>query len=285
MKRDVSKAGLSFVLLQCLLLAQFAMPARAAQAGRGGVTKEEERAARETAAAFTRRLIETHDFTPVVRELYAGDFMARYLKNELDAGPHSESVSFMLDGVPTLSFKEPLAVRGDSEYWPRLYVAAQTFLHFGFLSLLSRKSLKEAFGEQATFDPKDMLDVYPPEAVRVLDGNPTLANFLLKKGRPVDVKTIDDLRAVTVTLEEAVRLTRARLDERLAKGTHLAENLRMMEEASARTQVELLPAGAGFLGYPEGTRFFKVLTPVFYNLILVKDGGALKVVWASVPSD
>jgi hypothetical protein len=285
MKRDVLKVRLTSALLLILLLAQGAVPARARQAGRGGVTKEEEREARETAAAFTRRLLETHDFAPVVKELYVGDFMARYLKHESDAGPHSESAKFMLEGVPALSFREALAARGDSEYWPRLYVAAQTFMHFGFLSILSKKSLKEAFGGEGGFDQKDMLDVYPPEAVKVLDGNPTLANFLLMKGRPVDVKTADDLRAVTVTLEEAVRLTRAHLDERLAKGGHLAENLRMMEEAAARTQVELLPLDGDFVGYPEGTRLFKVFTPAFYQLILVKDGGAMKVVWASVPSE
>jgi len=187
--------------------------------------------------------------------------------------------------VPALSFRETLAARGDSEYWPRLYVAAQTFMHFGFLSILSKKSLKEVFGGEGGFDQKDMLDVYPPEAVKVLDGNPTLANFLLKKGPPVDIETPDDLRRVTTTLEEAVRLTRARLDERLAKGGHLAQNLQMMKEASARTEVELLPTGGEFLGYPEGTRFFKVFTPVLYELILVKDGGAMRVVWASVPSD
>ena len=145
--------------------------------------------------------------------------------------------------------------------------------------------MKEAFDGPDGFDPKDMLDVYPPEVIKLLDGNPTLANFLLMKGRPVTVKTVDDLRAVTVTLEEAVRLTRAHLDERLAKGARLAQNLRMMEEASARTQVELLPAGGDFMGYPKGTRFFKVLTPVFYELILAGDGGAMKIVWASVPSD
>ena len=284
MKRDVSKAGLSSALLLTLLLAQGASPVWARQAGRGGVTKEEERQAREVAAAFTRRLIETHDFAPVVRELYAGDFMSRYLKEELDSGPHPESATFMLSGVPALSFREALAARADSEYWPRLYVAAQTFLHFGFLSLYSKKTLKE-LGEPDKFDQRDLLDVYPPEAVKLLDGNPTLANFLLMKGRPVDVETVDDLRAVTVTLEEAVRLTRAHLDERLAKGTYFARNLRLMEAVSARTEVELLPPGGDAWGYPEGTRLFKVFAAVGYDLILVKEGGSMKVVWASVPSD
>ena len=42
---------------------------------------------------------------------------------------------------------------------------------------------QETSGGPDGFDQKDMMDVYPPEAVKVLDGNPTLANFLLMKGR------------------------------------------------------------------------------------------------------
>lgn len=283
MKRDALKGGLSSALLSILLLAQFGAPARAAQASGRGVTKEEGRRAREVAAAFTDRLIETRDFAPVVRELYAGDFMSRYLKRESAGQARAGSKTFMLEGVPALSFKESLAAHADDEYWPRLYVAAQTFLHFSFLSLYSRRSLKELGGAD-DLDSQEILDVYPPEVFKLFDSNPTLANFLMKKGPPVDVGTTDELRAVTVTLEEAVRLTRARLDERLAKGSHLAENLRLMKAAAARTKVELLTEGE-FMGYPPGTRFFKLFTPVGYSLILVEDGGAMKVVWASVPSD
>lgn len=281
MKRDALKAGLSSALLLILLLAQFGAPARAAQAS--GVTKEEERRAREVAAAFTDRLIETRDFAPVVRELYAGDFMSRYIKWESAGQARAGSETFMLEGVPALSFKESLAAHADDEYWPRLYVAAQTFLHFSFLSLYSRRSLEDIGGAD-DLDSQEILGVYPPQVFKLFDANPTLANFLMKKGRPVDVGTTDELRAVTVTLEEAVRLTRARLDEHLAKGTHLAENLRLMKAAAARTKVELLTEGE-FMGYPPGTRFFRVFAPVGYSLILVEDGGAMKVVWASVPSD
>jgi hypothetical protein len=283
MRHDRLKVRFTSALLLILLLTQGVLSVLARQAGHGAVTKDEEREEREVAAAFTDRLIETHDFAPVVRELYAGDFMSRYLKNELDAGPHPASAAFMLDGVPGIFFKETLASSDDSEYWPRLYVAAQTFLHFSLLSLYSKKSLKE-ISKADDLDERDILDVYPPEVVKLLDSNPTLANFLLKKGRPVDVTTPDELRDVTTTLEEAVRLTRAHLDERLAKGTHLAQNLRMMKAAAAQTKIELL-TDEEFMGYPKGTRFFKVFTPIGYKLILVKDGGAMKVVWASVPSD
>jgi hypothetical protein len=284
MRHDGLKVGLRCALLLTLLLTQGAPPALAVRAGRGGVTEEEAREARETAAAFTDRLVETHDFAPAVRELFVGDFMQRYLRRESDWTARVKTTTFMIQGVPALYFSSSLAARADSEYWPRLYVAAQTFLHFALLSLFSRKSLKQGLGGPDDPDLKDMMDVYPPEAVRVLDGNPTLANFLRMKGRAVEVATADDLREVTTTLEEAVRLTRAHLDERLAKGTRLAQNLRTMKEAAARMQVELLPTGAEF-GYPEGTRLFKVFAAIGYELVLVKNGGRMKVVWTTLPSD
>jgi hypothetical protein len=277
------KVGLTSALLLTVLLTQAASPALARQAGRAAVTKEEEREARAVAAAFTNKLIETHDFGPVVSELYVKDFMPRYLKRESDWTVRAETTTFMVEGVPALFFKNTLAARADSEYWPRFYVAAQTFQHFSFLSLYSKKSLKE-LGEEDGLDERDILDVYPPEVVKLLDGNPTLANFLVKKGRPVDVETVDDLRAVTLTLEEAVRLTRQHLDEHLSKGTRLAENLQMMKAAAAQTEVELL-TDEEFMGYPKGTRFLKVFAPIGYDLILVKDGGAMKIVWATVPHD
>jgi hypothetical protein len=280
MRHDGLKVRLISALLLIFLLTQGALPALARQAGHGAVTKEEEREARAVAAAFTDRLIETHDFAPVVQELYVGDFMPRFLKS-LDAGDKT----FMLDVVPALSFKSSLAARTDSEYWPRLYIAANNIMHFGFLSLLSKKTLKE-LGDPDKFDERDMLDVFPPEAVRVLDANPTLTNFLKMKVAPVDIATLDDLRQVTTALEEVVRLTRAHLDERLAKGPRLAQNLQMMKAAAARTEVSLLPPNDDSMGYPKGTRFFEVFAPIVaYDLILVKEGGSMKVVRAIMADD
>ena len=59
----------------------------------------------------------------------------------------------------------------------------------------------------------------------------------------------------------------------------------MLKAASARTPVELLPSDEDLLGYPKGTRLFRVFAPIGYNLILVKDGGSMKIVWANMPED
>jgi len=99
------------------------------------------------------------------------------------------------------------------------------------------------------------------------------------------VATPEDLREVTTTLEEAARLTRAGLGERLPRGARLEQNLGMLNAASARTPVELLPSDEDFSGYPKGTRLFRVFAPIGYNLTLLKEGGSMKIVWANMPED
>lgn len=44
-------------------------------------------------------------------------------------------------------------------------------------------------------------------------------------------------------------------------------------------------AHAEEFGYPEGTRLFKVFAPTAYNLILVSEGGRMKIVWAFVADE
>jgi len=165
MKNHGLKVRLTSALLLLLLLSQGLSPAFARQAG-GGLTKDEERQAREVAAAFTDRLVETHDFAKVVGELYVNDFAARYLKREAASAARGMGESFMLAGVPALSFKKTLAARDDDEYWPRLYAAANDIIHYGFLLLLSKKTLKE-LSDPEKFDEREMLAVHPPDAVKV----------------------------------------------------------------------------------------------------------------------
>ena len=273
----------------CVLLL-LAVPAARAQ----GPTKEEERLARETAAAFSERLLATRDFGPVVRELYAQDFMRRYFarvserEGALKGGPLTKKIrvsTFMLYGVPALEFKTELLSRADDENWPRLYAAVSSLMFYTYLSLMARGSLQELSDPEKMRD-RDILSVYPPEAVRVLEKNRTTANFLKRKGGDSQVATADDLRATAEALEEAARLTRVRLDEVLAsRGPQLAKNLELLKMASARSEVEVVAGGAAPVLYPPGTRVFKVFSPLLYDLYLVSEGGRMKVAWANLPTD
>ena len=279
MKRELLR-----VVLVCALILTFVSPrALAAQDARGRVTKQEEAEAREVAAAFFDRFFETHDFATVVGELYVSDYMARYVKNRHDAEGRAPDSTFMLEGVPSLSFGSRLAAHADDRLWPRLFVAANNFMHYGLASTLSRKTIEE-MSDPEKMNEADMFAAYPPEAVKVLDANPVLANFLKKEGEQVDVKTLAELRAVTEGMEEAERLTRASFGARAPATEKLEHNLAMLRTLPARSDVSLV-TGADAFGYPEGTRLFKVFAPPAYNLILVRESGKMKIVWAFVADD
>jgi hypothetical protein len=274
------KKGLAAASLLTLLAARSA----SGQAAAPSVSKEDEAAARATAAAFAERLLETHDFAAVVREFYAEDFMARYLAGESSPTARGDAKEFMLAGVPSLTFERTLAGRGSVEDWKRLYVSSYDLLNFVYLSLFSNRSLKD-LGDPDTLDDRTILGVFPPEAVKVLDRNPAAANLLQKKVGEVVVKTPEELRALAATLEEAARLTRPRFAETLAKGKHLDANLKLMGEALGQDEVKAADAEAEDLGYAKGTRLFRVWAPNGYVLLLVKRGDAMKVAWANLPSD
>lgn len=191
MKYAGLKMGLALASALTLLTASGA----ARQTSSGSVTREEAAEARATAAAFADRLRATNDFASVARELYADDFMSRQLKGLYDWSGRAPSNTFMLGGIPSLTFERALATRASAEDWKRL-----------------------------------------------------------------------------------------RLAESLAKGKHLDTNLRLFGAGFARSPVRL-SEGEEAAGYPEGTRLFRVFAPNAYSLLLVRQGGTLKIVWASLPTD
>lgn len=244
----------------------------AATQGRDAPTEQEAHEARELALVFTERLLKTRDLSSIVRELYVADFMRRQLEESKKSRGGAAPDDFMLDGIPALSFKRALLAHPQNEYWTRLYVAAHTFLHFGMLSAFSE-------GGPPDVSEQGVRAMYPPEAVRLLAANPTLANFLVKRGDYVDVGTLEELRAVTETLEEAVRLTRAHLDKslplELAKLEAALAELRRNPQA---LPVEPFPVEGSFMDFPAGTRFTSALTPIGLNLVAARHDGKLKIV-------
>ena len=279
------KKGLAVASVLALLVTALFAARASAQTPAGAVSKEEETEARAEAAAFAERLRATQDFAAVARELYADDFMSRQLKGLSGWAEGAGAKTFMLEGVPSLTFERSLAAKGDTGDWKRVRLAADELLYFVFTSLIAGHSFDE-LGNSDNYNADTVLGVFPPEALKALDANPAASNLLLKKKAGVVVRTPEELRALAATLEEAARLTRPRFAAAVANGKHLEANLRLFGEASAREKVEL--AGEGeekVAGYPAGTRLYKVFAPNAYTLRLVRVGGALKIVHAGLPQD
>jgi hypothetical protein len=248
----------------------------------GGVGREEEAAVRATAAAFAARLGATHDFATVARELYADDFMSHQLKRLTDWSERVQTSNVMLEGIPSLTFERGLAAKAEVEDWKRVRLAADSLLHFMVMSFLAEQEFGE-LGDPAKTNEQALVAVFPPEAVKALGTNPSASNFLRKREREVVVRTPEELRALADTLEEAVRLTRPHFAQTLAKGKHFETNMSLVARGFSDEKVTLAAAEAA--GYPAGTRLFKVYAPNAYSLLLVRQGGVMKVVWAGWPSD
>ena len=98
------------------------------------------------------------------------------------------------------------------------------------------------------------------------------------------VAAAQDARGRVTKEEEAERLTRASFAVRVPATEKLERYLAMLRALPAHEDVSLL-ADAEEFGYPEGTRLFKVFAPPAYDLLLVVEGGRMKIVWAFVADD
>ena len=248
---------------------------------RPGVTAEEARRARAAAVEFTDRLLRARDLAPVVREMFVADFARRYIQSQAKRTGNTARGEFMFEGVPALQFKTALTAHAESELWPRLYVAANTLLHYGFLTFMAKG------GTSAESLEKDLLEVYPPAVRKLFAERPALANFFVKRGDYKAVATLEELRETVETMEQAVRLSREQLDRRLPlKLDRLDANMSALRSVADSMEVQLLPTGdAELMGYTADTRLLRILSPIGLVLILAPEGDRLKVVWASTVRD
>jgi len=158
--------------------------------------KVEEKEARELAVQFTIRFTETQDLSPIIRQLYFGDFVERYKSFKTKELP-TKPVDLYF--APGLDYNSQL-IGADSKDWEAFYVATNNFLLLGFISALRGQS-----DETANIKPSDL---YPSEVIELLGKNPTLANMILRKKTGKAVATVGEMRAATATLAQAATIIR-----------------------------------------------------------------------------
>lgn len=280
MKRHGKFSRLAAGALALVFFAQGAAAQAVPQGQSGGeaLTAKEQAEAREFAAAFAERLLAGRDFAPLVAEMYTNDFMRRHV-----AEVGARGGDFMIDGIPSLTFDASLARHAESPLWTRLYTSANTLLFHTFFNIISRHDL----ADMTDVTKDDILSAFPPAALQVLKRTPATSGFVMREEEGAEVKTVEELRAVVETVEEAARLTRAYWSEKLSgpENPRLAANLKLFGMAAHATEVSLVPERESSMGYPKGTRLRRALTPVGYDLLLVKEGGRMKVAWGNFVHD
>ncbi len=237
------------------------------------VTQVEEQEARTVAIQFTLQFLKTKDLAPIVKELYWNDFIERYKKFKTEDINANSTDLYLVSG---LVYNSRLLTEGKSEDWQRFYVAANNFLLLGFLA-----GLKTYSNENANIKPSDL---YPASVIELLNKNPNLANMIVRKGRPKAVSSVAEMRNTTITLEQAVVITRDKQGGMSPLKVDEKELVKVIKEDDFfKPQLEV--ADERVFGFPKGTRILYLKTPIGLQLMLARDGNKLKIFWTKIIAD
>ena len=258
------------------------------------ITPDEQREARELVTLLDKRWRETQDIEPLVNEFFVRDFADRLR--------HEPEMLFFGELKPELLTPE---ISADLR---RYYVAMTNFLH-----LIIR--LYEVYGPINTSEEKDGeldLKAMLPSSIReVFKSNPTM-NALINEelGEKADgptenlnqsaekqadaksIATIEQLRALTATLEQSVIILRDHL--KTLPSTLPASEMTRSQQSDAdssttETNDPLMPRvrilGEDFYGYRAGTRLICVNVLPFHRDLVRGDDKRLKVLSVYLQTD
>lgn len=264
-------------------------------------TQIEIRQARQTAYLFLRRLEETGDFARVIDELFVEDFIERYVqeqRREVEESGSSGNFAF----AAGIECKRDLLDQATADDWRRLYIATYNFFYHTFVLGLNAEADNLLSGREPDDDVFENL--IPQNVFALFNNHPMLKNFLdtgskpkadepaeeseaktpdtPKEREPNVIKTPADIRGVTATLEEGLRLLLEEQGNRSLKLTDQAKrSLAEMEQTvQAKPAVEI--SEKEYSGYPPGTRIMVVPTSIFLELRLVEVNGRQKIIWADL---
>ena len=249
-------------------------PVLAATQGDRQLIEIEKQQAREVATRFTTRFLETSDLNPLVKDLYRSDFIERFKKDRSKdlAGGSSLDLYF----VPGLDYNSRLLTKASAEDWQRFYIAANNFLFLGFIS-----GIKNFSGGNKDFKSTDL---FPSAVIKLLDSNPHLANMIKRKGISRAVSSMEEMQKATATLEQAAAILRKKQKGKPLGSINARELARLMKEDELfRPQLEIVRDES--FGFPKGTRFVLINTPLLFRLILVESDGELEILSAEYVID
>src|SRR5262245_31580576 len=96
--------------------------------------------AQTTAELFLKRLEETGDFSTVINEMYAEDFIERYLQQQIrdSEGLNLNSCSYIKFAPGLVVYKRKLLKQATVEDWMRLYIAASNFTYHIIVTCMNK---------------------------------------------------------------------------------------------------------------------------------------------------
>ncbi len=228
------------------------------------ITPKEYREANDVARRFWSRLLDTKDFKPLLREFFVENIIERHRKNK-----EGYSRDF-------LSPDEMKFVNSDEQ--KQLFTAGNTWVFLGYWYINSVAPPKCVDGD-------DLLKCFPKDVQKILYEDPVLAKSLMEdSGSPVSYepttrestseyvsKALQIFNKTNVILRKHAIRKNAGRDRRWRT---------LMKEASKYVdyyQPSVTTPETPDYGYPKGTRFISVNTPIF-QLELIRSRGRLKII-------
>jgi hypothetical protein len=258
------------------------------------LTPDEELEARTLVAHFFTRWRETEDIAPLIDEFFVNDFADRVR--------HQPEILLLVE------LKPELLTTDNRDDLRRHYVAMSNLLHLVFRLYEVYGFINMSEEEREEFDFKKML---PASVWDLFKSNPTMNAIINeelgekalgqtenpdrsteKQADAKIIQTIEQLRGVTVTLEQADIILRDHLKTLPLTLPSSEINKSQQSDAASSTAENndpLMPRvhilGSDFYGYPAGTRLICVNSLPFH-IDLVRDGSQhLKVLSVYLQTD
>jgi len=268
------------IIIQSLLF--FPAPVSRAQ---DAPTKAEIKQAQEATNRVLKLLEETGDFSRVIDEMYAEDFIERYLREQARLVEEEHSSIFKIMFALDIECRRSLLKQATIEDWRRLYIATNNLLYRIFVI-----SLNEHANEQLN-DRENVVDLYenlfPQKVIELFNHHPILKGVFptdadADPGELKGIETPEDMRSVTETLRKGSRL----LDEeqgihapRLTdKAKKAIEIIRQIQNEVVKTRLEI--SDKEYFGLPPGARQLDAPTPLMLGVTIAEINGKQKIVWA-----
>jgi hypothetical protein len=267
--------------------------------------------AQEVSELFMKRLYETGDFSIVIDEMYAEDFIERYVQEQISEGKESDSPSNIFF-EPGFKIKRDLLKQATVEDWRRLYIAVNN-LSFHLLINGLNKHAEDILNGRAMDDEKAG-NCVPSKVIELFNSHPILKGSLgLDDGKPGEsspaediqsgsateetqsgsaeeesepksIETPEEMRDVTETLQEGLRLLLEEQGDHSPRLTETAKSafevvrLKLKEKNLLDPMVDV--SDKKYLGLPAGTRVLNVTTPIGCWLEIAQVNGKHKIVQA-----
>jgi hypothetical protein len=264
-----------------------ARTAPAAQEASGEITAEEKQEAREVVERFIRRMQETQDLTPLIGEMFVSDYAERL---------HREALNTSLFLV-----SKSVAQQASREELTRYHVALNNSAYLLGLLIGAFEAAQVTAGDEQQ-DEKRLMDALPPDLLQLIEDDSILKSVFeddekegggeRESGEPSNtpdggedadepIRSVEQLRNFTSTLEKATVLARRHLGASPVKPTYLERHKGANEDENWEAERDWMRPRAGlltkeFYGYPKETRLLCV-NALNYHMDLIRVDGKLKI--------